>query len=408
MDLKELREKQGFEIADARAIHDKAGEEKRAMTDEERGVWDAHMDAADGFEDQIKVAIRQQEADRRAAEIAGQEDRTKHDAEKKTSTLEERQMAGFGEFLANNRADCNPEIMQEFRGLQMDLDVKGGYMVVPELFIKELLRDVDDAHVVRQLARKFPLKKAASMGVPTVTAKPSSFTWGAELGPVAFDTSMRLGKRALNPHPATVGIKVSRDLMRISAIDTMSLVRMELAEEVGNGEGEGFLTGSGSNQPLGLFTASDDGISTSRDVDTGNSSTNVSFDNAIYVETALKAQYRRNAAWIMHRNVERNYRLLKDGEGQYIWQQSVVVGKPNTILGYPIHLDEDAPSTFSGSGYMSILGDYRFYWIADAYDMELQRLDEKYAETNEVGFIGRLKVDGAPVKEEAFVRSQLV
>ncbi len=406
MNLKELREKQGKEIADARAIHDKAGEEKRAMTEEERGVWDAHMNAADGFEAQIKDAIRQQDADRRAAEIAGAEDRAKH--ENKTSTLEERQMAGFGEFLRHNRADCNVEIMQDFRAMQADLDVSGGYLAAPEKFVAELIQDVDDAHVVRQIARKFALGKAVSLGAPSLDTDLSAFAWGSEIGTPTFDSSMALGKRALNPHPGNAAIKVSRELIRVSVINIVSLVRERLAEALGNGEGDAFLTGSGSNQPLGLFTASADGISTGQDVSTGNSSTNISFDNAIYVETALKAPYRRNAQWLMHRNVERNYRLLKDGEGRYIWQMSVIAGKPNTILGYPVNLDEGAPSTFSGSGYMSILGDFRHYWIADAYDFELQRLDELYAATNQVGFIARFKVDGMPVKEEAFVRSQLV
>jgi HK97 family phage major capsid protein len=39
--------------------------------------------------------------------------------------------------------------------------------------------------------------------------------------------------------------------------------------------------------------------------------------------------------------------------------------------------------------------------------MQVQRLNELYAETNQVGFIGRLETDGAPVLEEAFVRVKL-
>jgi hypothetical protein len=37
----------------------------------------------------------------------------------------------------------------------------------------------------------------------------------------------------------------------------------------------------------------------------------------------------------------------------------------------------------------------------------VQRLNELYAETNQVGFIGRLETDGMPVLEEAFVRVTL-
>ena len=43
----------------------------------------------------------------------------------------------------------------------------------------------------------------------------------------------------------------------------------------------------------------------------------------------------------------------------------------------------------------------------DALSMQVQRLNEFYAETNQVGLIGRLETDGAPVLEEAFVRVKL-
>ena len=39
--------------------------------------------------------------------------------------------------------------------------------------------------------------------------------------------------------------------------------------------------------------------------------------------------------------------------------------------------------------------------------MELQRLDELYAATNQVGFIGRMELDGMPVLAEAFTRVTL-
>ena len=37
----------------------------------------------------------------------------------------------------------------------------------------------------------------------------------------------------------------------------------------------------------------------------------------------------------------------------------------------------------------------------------IQRLVELYAATNEVGFIGRRWVDGAPVQDEAFARLRM-
>jgi len=54
-----------------------------------------------------------------------------------------------------------------------------------------------------------------------------------------------------------------------------------------------------------------------------------------------------------------------------------------------------------------LLGDFSHYWIADALSMQMQRLSELYAETNQIGFIGRLETERTPVLEEAFARVKL-
>ena len=50
------------------------------------------------------------------------------------------------------------------------------------------------------------------------------------------------------------------------------------------------------------------------------------------------------------------------------------------------------------------VGDFSYYHIVDALNMQVQRLTELYAESNQTGYIGRAEVDGMPVLEEAFAR----
>ena len=65
------------------------------------------------------------------------------------------------------------------------------------------------------------------------------------------------------------------------------------------------------------------------------------------------------------------------------------------------------PNTFTAGKYVGLLGDLSQYWIVDALTMSLQVLYELYAETNQVGFIGRLECDGMPVDANAFARVKL-
>jgi len=130
-------------------------------------------------------------------------------------------------------------------------------------------------------------------------------------------------------------------------------------------------------------------------------------DGLISAKYALKGAYWNKADWIFHRDVLAIVSKLKDGEGQYMWRQSVLAGEPDTLLGRPVLMSEYAPNTLTTGQYVGIIGDFSNYWIADALDFQVQRLVELYAETDQTGFIGRLECDGMPVLAEAFARVKL-
>jgi HK97 family phage major capsid protein len=167
------------------------------------------------------------------------------------------------------------------------------------------------------------------------------------------------------------------------------------------------MTGPGSNQPLGLFTASDDGIPTSRDVSDGNTATDIKGDGLINAKFKLKAQYMAGARWLFHRDGIKNIRKLKDSNGNYIWMAGLANGQPDTILEVPYIMSEFAPNTFTTGKYVGLIGDFRFYWIVDALTMELQRLVELYSLSNKIGFVVRAETDAQPVRAEAFARVKL-
>ena len=70
-------------------------------------------------------------------------------------------------------------------------------------------------------------------------------------------------------------------------------------------------------------------------------------------------------------------------------------------------MSEFAPNTFTAGQYVGIIGDFSYYYIVDALDMQLLRLNELYAETNQIGYIARKEGDGMPVLKNAFARVQL-
>lgn len=401
--IRELRQQRAQLIAQARAILDQADAEERGLTEEEQNQYDAIMN--DVTEMTADIERREQQlALERALEQPADPLRPDPDGgpEDRVAEFQREQRAQLVRFL---RDPDSPNRIQ-LRALQADADIYGGYLVTPVQFVQDLIQAVDNLVYIRQWATTHQVATAASLGAPSLDNDPADPTWTAELAIGSEDSTMSFGKRELYPHPLAKYIKVSRKLLRMVP-DVEGLVRDRLGYKFSVTMENAYLNGSGSNQPLGVFTASDDGIGTARDVSTGNTDTEIRFDGLIEAKYTLKPQYWPKAKWLFHRDGVKQIAKLKDGEGQYIWRESVRVGEPDRILGSPSFMSEYAPNTFTTGLYVGIFGDFSFYWIADALDMDMQRLDELYAATNQVGFVGRMESDGMPVLAEAFVRVKL-
>lgn len=432
---RELKADRAKLINEAREIVDAAEERGEDFTGEEQQKYDKIMEDVDTLGSRAERLEKQDEQERLAGEVEDRsgpkggrpepedrkapsgprEYRTSVDARPGVPAIERRYEFQASEEQARRHsarfsAYLTPEQYRtpvQQRALENTDDTQGGYTTPPEQFIADLIQTVDDMVWIRGLANVMQLTSGDSMGRPSLDADPADADWTTELGTGNEDSTMAFGKRELNPTPLAKRIKVSNTLLRRSAIGIESLVRDRLAYKFGVTQEKAFLTGSGSDEPLGVFTASADGISTSRDVSTDNTTSAFTADGLINAKYSLKGAYWPRSRWVFHRDAVKMLAKLKDGDGRYLWSGSIVAGEPDSLLNVPVLVSEYAPNTFTTGLYVGILGDFSQYWIAEALDMTVQRLVELYAETNQVGFIGRMELDGMPVLEEAFARVKL-
>lgn len=399
--LRTLREKRGTAVAAMRAIVEAAETAKRDLTKEELTQHETIFAEQDGLRAQIETLERQADADRALARQTDDAERARAAATGAAASPAELQMEGFRAWLQMRQA--SPAATAAFRALSSDSDPQGGYLVAPQQFVERLIKFVDDLVFIRGLATKFTVASAKSLGAPSLEADPADADWTAELATGSEDSTMSFGKRELTPYPLAKRIKVSKKLLRNAAMAPDQLVIQRLGYKFAITQEKAFLTGSGAAQPLGIFTASADGVPTSRDVLTG-SATDFTMDGIISAKYSLKAQYWAKAQWLFHRDGISKIAKLKDTTNQYLWQPSTQAGQPDRLHGLPLMMSEYVPNTFTTGLYVGMLADFSWYWIADALDMTVQRLLELYAETNQDGFIGRAETDGMPVLAEAFVR----
>ena len=319
---------------------------------------------------------------------------------------EEAVSKAFNKLLRGVRLDATETDLVS-KAYQTDNPAGGGFMVLPQVLSSEVLTLMKNYTFIRDAARTFSVPNAESLGVPALDTDPSDSDWTSELGVGSEETTAAFGKRELRPSPVAKLLKLSKKFVRqVPTADSFIIDR--LAYKMAVTQEQGFLTGSGSNSPLGVFTASTGGISTSRDTTAAGASAIVADDllNTFY---SLKAQYRAKSSWILNRTVVLATRKLKDSTNNYIWATGfgpglAFQGQPEALLGRPVMESEYAPGTITTGLYTAIVGDFKQYWIADALDMQMQVLLELYAATNQNGYIIRAETDGMPVLEEAFAR----
>lgn len=425
MTVKDMREKRAAAITQARALLERVKTEGRnAPTADEDRQYEAWIKEAQDLKATIDrdAALETEERALATAQPTAAAGRENPGAEQRaprgTFEFRGRQIplaspehrAAYSRWLAVGNGDLTTD---ERRALQADSDTVGGFLRPDQEFAARLIQAVDNDLFIRQKATKLTVSNADSLGVPSLDTDIDDADWTSELGTGNEDSAMAFGKRELRPHPLAKRIKVSNKLLRQTGasgvLDAETIVRERLAYKFGVSQEKAFLTGTGSGQPLGIFTASALGISTGRDVSTGNTTTAIQTDGLQEAYWTLKPQYRMRADWMFHSDALKQVAKLKDGDGNYIWQRgNIASGAPDTLLTRPYMESQYASSTFTTGLYVGMLGDFSTYWIVDALTFQVQRLVELYAATNQTGFIGRLETDGMPVLEEAWVRVKLV
>jgi HK97 family phage major capsid protein len=214
---------------------------------------------------------------------------------------------------------------------------------------------------------------------------------------------MRLGKRALRPHPLSIEAKISNTLIRLAFIDIVGKVNERLAARFGMRMEYFYLNGNGANQPLGIFTPHDQGIPTGRDVTTKKAG-EVQFNDLRSMKYAIKQQYWPRLRWVMSRQTAEVMANITDSTGRTLWADSVRTGEPPTLMGFPVQMSEFAPApvneagTFTTGKYAVMLGSFEDgYMVLDAMNFKVEVYRELEARKNQTVYIGRYEGDGAPL-----------
>lgn len=260
----------------------------------------------------------------------------------------------FSVYLRRGAAALNAD---EQRALTIANDASAGYLAPPE-YGNEILRTVVEYSPIRAYARVMQIAGPEIRYPKKLTGTNAQWVTEIEDRP---ESTMTFGQVTLTPFELATFVDVSKQLLEDAAYDVEGELRTSFAEDFGVKEGAAFVNGDGVGKPKGILQAT--GI---QQVVTGAAATlgTAPADLLIDAMSKLPSVYAQNGAWLMNRTTLASIRKLKDGQGAYLWQPSIQVGAPSTLLGRPIIEAVDMPSVAAGA-FPIVFGDFSGYRIVD-------------------------------------------
>lgn len=279
----------------------------------------------------------------------------------------------------------------ERKAMNVGTPADGGY-AVPIQQDRDIMRLLTDLSPMRQVCRVMTVgtedyRKLVNLGgtasgwVGETDARP------ATAGPTLAQLKPSFGELYANP-----------EVTQKALDDIFFNVEGELSQDISESfavlEGKAFLSGTGTNQPVGLLTAktsaeadSARAFGTVQHIATGVADNFPAKDPAdilIDLIYSMKAGYRTGAQFMVNSMTLATMRKWKDGQGNYIWQPAMQNGQPGSIFGYGYVTNEDMPSAGAGAIPVVFANFQQAYTIFDR--VGIRSLRDPYTNKPFVGF----------------------
>ncbi|MGH2374668.1 MAG: phage major capsid protein [bacterium] len=296
------------------------------------------------------------------------------------------------------KMDSGPKVQQDgrIRFEQHDL-TKGvataGAELIPTGFVNQIQEHlVESAGVRRTNAQVFTTTSGENLLVPKTTGHGTA-TLIAEGGAV-LESDPVFAQVTLTAYKYGVLIQVSRELLEDQS-DTLLLPYLARAvgTSIGTATGTAYVTGTGVAQPTGIANAPTAGVTGA----VGQTLT-VTGNNLIDLYHSIITGYRARGFWVMNDLTAAFIRKIRDdtggtGLGNFLWQQGLQAGAPDTIFGRPVITDPNV-AVMGVSAFSIAFGDFSAYFaLRDVGTMRFDRSDDFAFSTDLVTFRALVRTD---------------
>ena len=380
----ELRGKRAELIKQATNIVEAAQAEGRSLNAEEKSKFDAMEADARGIKEQIDVLERTAEMKK---ELAA-------NAEVREAAPKATRKGAFEKYLRNGMGSLNASersMMAELRGTSTQVagtDSLGGFLV-PQDFSNELDIATLFTGEVERLAKKLNTAGGALLDYPTINDTATDAGLTNEAAAVTVQ-DMTFANAQLSAYNYASQVRVSMQLLQDNAFDLNAFLAESMGERIARATNAAFTTGSGSSQPQGIITGATLG-------NTAASATAIAADDILDLVHSLDPSYRNKPSFglMAHDNVIAAIRALGIGSSNDfpIFIPSMAAGEPDKLFGYNLYYNNDMASAITTGQKTLLAADFSKFVVRTAGGVQFVRLNERYMDELEVGYVAFARKD---------------
>lgn len=276
----------------------------------------------------------------------------------------------------------------------------GGYLV-PASFQAKLIETMLAYAPVESIVSPLETSDGADIDWPTNDDTANTGTVVAENADVGTATDPAFGLKTLRAYLYTSRIfKAPLTLLQDAAIDVEAFIARSAGVRLGRILGTHFVSGTGVNQMEGITVGGAVGK-------TFASATAVTYAELVDLEHSVDPAYRAGPVrYLFNDSTLAALRKLVDGQGRPLWVpwlgQGVAGSVPATFNGWNYTIVQAMPSMATGNRSIAF-GDFdRGYKYRRVSGFSLVRIEERYVEYGQVGFLMFARADGRVVDTAAF------
>jgi HK97 family phage major capsid protein len=423
--VKQLQEERAPIGAEIRRMADTLGKEKPDFTAEERGKWDKLNEDFNRMTGQIELVRRGEEVgaalganeDKNPRAKPGLEDtepRRKGEGRRSGSTEQARALAlqawarkqqgldlthdqkracKLVGFNPNRRSidivlGRRPELTEANKRAQSaQLPSGGASLIAGGKFMGAVEKALKDYNGVREVADVIRTDDGAKMPWPTNNDTSNEGELIGENTEVAKQ-DMKIGVTNFDAYKfSSKMMLLPSELLDDSAFELAGFVAELLGERIGRVQQRVFTTGRGASEPQGVVTGSTLGK-------TAASGAAIAADEIIDLIHSVDPAYRRDPSFrlMFHDSILAIIRKLKDSQNRYLFEEGQG-GAPDKIKGVMYAINQNMASAPVSGARTMLAGSFRQFKIRDVKSVRFKRLDERYAELDQVAFIAFMRSD---------------